>query len=72
MPEIDLIPATWRAQRQARRNLRRGGLVIAALVLGIGAARIGLELSARNEQAAVQHIQAARRDGDREIGRAHV
>lgn len=69
MPEIDLIPAAWRAQRQARRNLHRGGLVIAAMVLGIGAARIGLELSTRSEQAAVQHIQAARRDGDREAAR---
>lgn len=69
MPEIDLIPASWRAQRQARRNLQRGSLVIVALALGIGAARIGLELSARNEKAAVQHIQAARRDGDREAAR---
>ncbi|MBL8453900.1 MAG: hypothetical protein JNK97_14240 [Zoogloea sp.] len=69
MPEIDLIPATWRARRRARRSLRRGGLVITALVLGIGATRVGLELSTRSEQGAVQHIQAARRDGEREAAR---
>ncbi len=69
MPEIDLIPAVWRARRRARRQLRQGGLVITALVLGIGATRVGLELSTRSERNAVQNIQAARRDGEREAAR---
>ncbi|MBK7846309.1 MAG: hypothetical protein IPJ73_02490 [Zoogloea sp.] len=69
MPEIDLIPASWRAQRKARRTLRGAAVAMAGLVIGIGAARIGLEVSTRNEQAAVQAIQATRRDGDREAAR---
>jgi hypothetical protein len=69
VPEIDLIPASWRAQRNARRTLRGAAVAMAGLVIGIGAARIGLEVSTRNEQAAVQAIQATRRDGDREAAR---
>jgi len=69
VPEIDLIPASWRAQRKARRTLRGAAVAMAGLVIGIGAARIGLEVSTRNEQAAVQAIQATRRDGDREAAR---
>lgn len=69
MPEIDLIPASWRARQHARRSLRRGAAAIAGLIIGIGAARIGLELSTRTEQAAVQEIQGARRDADREAAR---
>lgn len=69
MPEIDLIPAAWRAQRKARRTLRRAALTVAGLVIGIGAVRVGLEVSTRHAQSAVQALQAARRDGDRETAR---
>lgn len=69
MAEIDLIPASWRAARRARRHLRLSGLAIAGILAGLIAGRIGLELSTRNALASVQQLQAARRDTERENAR---
>lgn len=70
MADVDLIPASWRAERRMRHHLQGGAIAIASVVLAILAGRIWLELSLREEQAAVQQIQGARRDGEREA--AHL
>ncbi len=69
MPDVDLIPASWRAEQRMRRHLKGGAIAIAGVVLAILGGRIWLELSLRTEQAAVQQIQGARRDGEREAAR---
>jgi hypothetical protein len=70
MAEVDLIPASWRAERRIRRHIKGCAIAIAGVVLAILAGRIWLELSLRAEQAAIQQIQGARRDGEREA--AHL
>lgn len=65
MPEIDLIPASWRAEQRTRRALTRGGAVLGGIVLAIAAGRLALEWSIREQQAAIQQVQGTRRDGER-------
>ena len=72
MAEIDLIPASWRAEQQLRRHLRSGGLAVAAVLLTVLAGRIGLEWTIRKEQAAEQQLQGLRREGERDMARLTV
>lgn len=69
MPDVDLIPASWRAEQRMRRNIKGGAIAIAGVILAILAGRIWLELSLRAEHTAVLQIQGARRDGEREAAR---
>lgn len=65
MSEIDLIPASWRAEQRARRALAGCAIVIGGIVAAVIAGRIGLELSTRHAQAELRQLQTLRRDGDR-------
>lgn len=69
MADIDLIPASWRAEQRARRTLRGGVIAVGCAIAAVAALRIGLELGNRSATTALQTLQAQRRDSERTVAR---
>ncbi|MCK6373220.1 MAG: hypothetical protein L6Q69_03825 [Zoogloea sp.] len=69
MADIDLIPASWRAEQRARRTLRGGVIAVGCAIAAVAALRIGLELGNRQATTALQTLQAQRRDSERTVAR---
>lgn len=69
MADIDLIPASWRAEQRARRTLRGGVIAVGCAMAAVAALRIGLELGNRSATTALQTLQAQRRDSERTVAR---
>lgn len=69
MADIDLIPASWRAEQRARRTLRGGVIAVGCAIAAVTALRIGLELGNRSAITALQTLQAQRRDSERTVAR---
>jgi hypothetical protein len=69
MADIDLIPASWRAEQRARRTLRGGVIAVGCAIAAVTALRIGLELGNRSATTALQTLQAQRRDSERTVAR---
>lgn len=69
MADIDLIPASWRAEQRARRTLRGGVIAVGCAIAAVAAVRIGLELGNRSATTALQTLQAQRRDSERTVAR---
>lgn len=69
MADIDLIPASWRAEQRARRTLRGGVIAVGCAIAAVAALRIGLELGNRSATSALQTLQAQRRDSERTVAR---
>lgn len=69
MADIDLIPASWRAEQRARRTLRGGLVAVGCAIAAVAALRIGLEIANRQATTALQTLQAQRRDSDRTVAR---
>lgn len=65
MADIDLIPASWRAEQRARRTLRGGLVAVGCAIAAVAAARVGIEIANRQATTALQTLQAQRRDSDR-------
>lgn len=65
MADIDLIPASWRAEQRARRTLRGALVAVGCAVAAVAAVRVGLELASRQAAAALQAQHAQRRDSER-------
>lgn len=56
MREIDLIPSEYGRQRQTRRTLKYAGVLVAALVLAIGGARLALGLDIARLRPIVERL----------------
>ncbi|GLT21652.1 hypothetical protein GCM10007933_11040 [Zoogloea oryzae] len=69
MADIDLIPASWRAEQRARRTLRGGLVAVGCAIAAVAAVRIGLEITNRQATTALQTLQAQRRDSERIVAR---
>lgn len=69
MADIDLIPASWRAEQRARRTLRGGLVAVGCAIAAVAAVRIGLEIANRQATTALQTLQAQRRDSERIVAR---
>lgn len=69
MADIDLIPASWRAEQRARRTLRGGLVAVGCAIAAVAAVRIGLEIVNRQATTALQTLQAQRRDSERIVAR---
>ena len=54
MADIDLIPASWRAEQRARRTLRGGLVAVGCAIAAVAAVRIGLEIANRQATTALQ------------------
>lgn len=69
MADIDLIPASWRAEQRARRVVAVGLVAAGCAIVGVAIGRIGLELAIRHDDASLnaQHVQ--RRDSERTAAR---
>ena len=65
MADIDLIPASWRAEQRARRTLRGGLVAVGCTIAAVAAVRIGLEIANRQATTRCRPCRAQRRDSER-------
>lgn len=65
MADIDLIPASWRAEQRARRTLAAGLVATACAIGGVAIGRVGLELATRRDDASLNAQLTQRRDSER-------
>lgn len=69
MADIDLIPASWRAEQRARRTLAAGLVATACAIGGVAIGRVGLELATRRDDASLNAQLTQRRDSERTAAR---